>query len=269
MGEDVDDAQAHQRRQPDRRAHVVAEDQEGRDVGQEGAVERHARSRSRPCRVRGCRSADCARRTDPPPRRRPARRSPPPFTIVLFDSARSAEPPIRNGSAAVARWITSPECTRVAAFLSSQPAASCCVKPAETRRSRCASQESASAGFALRHAASSASRVLRSARFASMQLANHARTSSGTKKVGSCGQPSASLVARTSSAPSGAPCVLDLPGEIRAAVADRRPHQDQRRALGLGARRVDRARERRVVVAVGDALDVPLLRAEAGRDVFA
>ena len=36
--EDVDDVQAHQRRQADRRTHVVGEDQEGRAVGDEAAV---------------------------------------------------------------------------------------------------------------------------------------------------------------------------------------------------------------------------------------
>ena len=42
VGEDVDDMQAHQRRQPDRRAHVVGEDQEGRAEGNGAAVGGHA-----------------------------------------------------------------------------------------------------------------------------------------------------------------------------------------------------------------------------------
>ena len=42
VGEDVDDTQAAERRQADRPAHVVAKDQEGRAVGNDAAVKRHA-----------------------------------------------------------------------------------------------------------------------------------------------------------------------------------------------------------------------------------
>ena len=42
VGEDVHDVQSHQRRQPDRRPHVVGEDQEGRAERHESAVRRQA-----------------------------------------------------------------------------------------------------------------------------------------------------------------------------------------------------------------------------------
>ena len=42
MGKDVDDLQAHERRQPDRRPHVVGEDQEGAAVGDEHPRQRQA-----------------------------------------------------------------------------------------------------------------------------------------------------------------------------------------------------------------------------------
>ena len=47
MGQHIDDAQAHQRREADRAARIVGEDEEGAAIGHEAAMQRDAVHRRR------------------------------------------------------------------------------------------------------------------------------------------------------------------------------------------------------------------------------
>ena len=62
MGHDIDDAQPHQRREPDRRAAIIGEHQEGAAIGDDAAMQRPCRSSPPPCRARGCRNGGSCRR---------------------------------------------------------------------------------------------------------------------------------------------------------------------------------------------------------------
>ena len=86
-----------------RRAQIVGEDQEGAAIGDDAAMQRHAVHRRRPCRARARRSGRSGRRSCP------ARSPAMPFTLVLFEPVRSAEPPTISGtagtSASSAIWL--------------------------------------------------------------------------------------------------------------------------------------------------------------------
>ena len=130
---------------------------------------------------------------------------------VRFDSARSAEPPTSEGTSAAAFWIIACESLRVASEASA-PSSSLAARSAGTVRFTWASR---SAGL-LRRAwpATPPARCFQAACSACLPRITSpqkARTSSGTRKRGSCGQPRNSFVAFSSSSPSGAPCTLDLP----------------------------------------------------------
>ena len=73
VGEDVDDRQLHQRREADRRLHVVGEDQEA-GARTSAASTATCRCRSPPWRARGCRSGSCGRHRSRPRSRRRRRR---------------------------------------------------------------------------------------------------------------------------------------------------------------------------------------------------
>ena len=108
VGEDVGDRQAHERRQAHRRAHVVDEHEEGGHV-------RADRRRARPCRWPIAAMA-CSR--TPKWKLRPAGVtacwSGTSLIRVLFEGARSAEPPISVGTCGATALMTLPEPTRVA-----------------------------------------------------------------------------------------------------------------------------------------------------------
>ncbi len=142
----------------------------------------------------------------------PSPMKPVPATVVLFEPARSAEPPSRSpGASAAIRPSAVPECLRVASALPSRPSTSFATKSAGTARERAASQPCAASACAPRQLASFASSAARSARFAAPRSAQYARTASGTRKVGDSGMPSFCLVAFTTSGPNGPPCTLDWP----------------------------------------------------------
>ena len=97
---------------------------------------------------------------------------PVPGTVVLFEPARSAEPPIsRPGASAAMRPSAVPECLRVASALPSRPSTSLSAKSAGTARERTASQLFAASACAPRQAASFASSAFRSSRFAAARSA--------------------------------------------------------------------------------------------------
>ena len=99
------DAALHERGEPHRGAHVVAEHQEGAAEGAQQAVTGRCRSGSRPWRARGCRSAGSGRTGLRAAERRVGLHTVPagrndgaPSIVVLLLSARSAEPPHSSGS---------------------------------------------------------------------------------------------------------------------------------------------------------------------------
>ena len=104
----MDDADAHQRRQPDRRAAVIGEGQEGAAIGNEAAMQRDAVHRRRHARARGRRSGCSCRRRN---RGRTGRCV---LARVRLEWVRSAEPPSKFGSASAIASITSCEACRVA-----------------------------------------------------------------------------------------------------------------------------------------------------------
>ena len=124
---------------------------------------------------------------------------------VLFDGARSAEPPISVGMCGATALMTLPEAARVATLSSVVNTGRSASQPSGRVRDQASSHDLARAASAARHAsyfgvhsACASAAFLPAARKAS-------RTSSGTKNSGSSGHSQASLVSLTSSAPSGAP----------------------------------------------------------------
>ena len=262
--EDEGRARAHQRGEPERRPHVVAEHQEGAGVRQERAVERDA-VRDRGHRMLAHAEVDVAAGEGVValPDRAGARP-----TVVLFEPARSAEPPIsRPGASAAMRPSAVPECLRVASALPSRPSTSLSTKSAGTARVRTASQLFAASACAPRQAASFASSVfaLRALRRRALRaVAAHRVGHEEGRRLAGC-RASAWWRAATS-APNGPPCTFDWPAHglpwpivVRSASSA---------GLPGGVRRRERAVERGHVLAV-ERLDVPALRAEARRHVLA
>ena len=134
-----------------------------------------------------------------------------PSMVVLFDSARSAEPPHSSGSSSASALSTLPEAARVemslgsasqVGIVSSQPG----VSSSFTIRSYSALASGlapAQSSNAFCHSASAAP-----PRSASLRV--WAMTSSATSKVWAGSKPSSSLVAATSSSPSADPCALPV-----------------------------------------------------------
>ena len=144
------------------------------------------------------------------------RKSPMPFIMVLVDGARSAEPPIRNGALFAIALRTFPEALLVAIAPSfSVKAGSSLSQPLSALPSIIARTWRPSSGYSRSYLASVESQSFSSASPLESAFLNPSRTSSGTKNVGSSGQPSFSFVAFTSSVPRGAPwtsAVSCLPG---------------------------------------------------------
>ncbi len=140
-----------------------------------------------------------------------ASRSPPPSISDLFDGARSADPPISSSSTGARAAKTCPEAVRVAIL--GPPASKdgrASVQPTGSARSRRRRQLCARSGWP----SAQESTTVCQPRWASAPRAPASRqrtaTSGGTRKVSSSGHPYARLVARTSSAPSGAPWAAAL-----------------------------------------------------------
>ena len=218
--EDVDDVQAHQRRQPDRRPHVVGEDQEGRAVADEAAVRRQAVD-DRAHRMLAHAEVEVAAGVAPAVASEPSLscpgasgglKSPWPFSSVCVDGSRSAEPPTSAGSFGPIAFITLPPATRVAmpfasagktGMSASQPsrqfAAQALLKLARRVREGpfVGSDALVPRGFGL-------------CAFAPALRENARAPAPAPETAGSTGQPSFSLVFFTSSTPSGEPCALKL-----------------------------------------------------------
>ncbi len=126
--------------------------------------------------------------------------------VVLFEPARSAEPPHSSGTTAPRAWSTLPDAARVATALpgsntgtaSSQPAGS---SPLLTR-----SNVAARSGFSPRQAAIRLSQAACASAPRSRAARVCASTSSATSKLCSGSKPRRRLVAATSSSPSAEPC---------------------------------------------------------------
>ena len=135
---DVDDAGLHQRGQPDRAAHVVAEDQERAAVGagrpvQRDAVEDRAHGVLADAEVQ--RAAVGLRPSTPSWRSTVGPNESAPSIVVLLLSARSAEPPHSSGSTSASASSTSPDALRVATPLGSGVPARQRLRP--SRRAAC------------------------------------------------------------------------------------------------------------------------------------
>ncbi len=125
--------------------------------------------------------------------------------VVLFEPARSAEPPHSSGSTGPSAWSTLPEAARVATALpvsntgraSSQPSGS---RPATTR-----SNSAARSGRAPRHLSIRLSQAACASAPRSRAPRVWARTSSATSKDFSGSKPRTRLVAATSSSPRAEP----------------------------------------------------------------
>ena len=134
-----------------------------------------------------------------------AEKMPPPLNSVFVDSTRSAAPPIIVGVKCLIASITLAPASRVATSSPAGKSGSASTQPGRGLPVCTWSQSSRSSGYFADHASSffrhaDSSSVPRSMRFMC------ALTSSGTTKVLSGSQPSASFAARTSASPSGAPC---------------------------------------------------------------
>ena len=208
---------SRERRQPDRRAHVVGEDEERGAVRDEAAVQARGRSRPRPWRARGRRSGGCVprspRRRRPCPARRPGLRRrrlevARPLSQVKVDGFRSAEPPTSSGSRGASACITASDAFRVASPFGvggerrqlGVPARGQLARRDGARSSRGQVREGLRVG--LRGALSSRARPARRAR---PRSGSGPRPRAGSGTPARRGQPRFSLAARTSSGPSGEP----------------------------------------------------------------
>ena len=123
---------------------------------------------------------------------------------VLFEPARSAEPPMTSGRASASCWITASDCLRVAtAEPGSNDGGSSATSLGDHQRSNSATRSGSDP-------AASSTRPSHSTRAAmprSIAERKNSYTSSGTANGGSS-HPMPSLVAAISSAPSGEPCAF-------------------------------------------------------------
>ena len=148
----VGDRQLHQRGQPDRRPHVVAEDQEGAAVRPGAAVQRDAVED----RAHGVLAdAEVQRAAVGVAGERPwsgdssGMKDGSPFIVVLLHSARSAEPPHSSGRTGREALSTSPEALRVA-MPGRRPRRSAAPRPAggQLAARRCGRTSAARSGLA-------------------------------------------------------------------------------------------------------------------------
>ncbi len=251
----IDDAQLHQRRQPDRRPGVIGEGQEGPAIGNEPAMRGDAVHRRRHADARARRNGGSGRRN-----RRGAHPSAfRPGVVRRGQVGRAAEQlghrrdqRVEHRARGLARRQLRVLGAEIVAQLGDQ-----------RRRNRPAVRPSGGAGTRracrARRRRAAASQACRTAAPRAPASRHSARTSSGTTN-GPNSQPSRSLAPLISSAPSGAPCAAAVPALVGApnAIIVRQAMR-LGRSLSLGA--ADRGGDRVVVHAV-DPLRRPAMRPE-------
>ena len=124
---------------------------------------------------------------------------------MLFEPAKSADPPQNSGNFAAIALITSPEAARVATSLSGAKTGMSASQPAGKPLTRNLSRSAAFSGLADFHVANFASHVARADAPRSLTSRACARTSAGIAKSSSGFKPSAIFVALISSTPSADP----------------------------------------------------------------
>ena len=144
------------------------------------------------------------------PSSRAGEKLPAPLISVRFDSARSAEPPTSDGTIGAARLMAAAESLRVASAPGPASSSRSWMR-AGTQRVTWVSSSADSTGLALRQPSAFSVQARFCTCFSATTWPKKVRTSSGTRKRGSTGQPSASLVAFSSSSPSGAPWTPEVP----------------------------------------------------------
>ncbi len=133
-----------------------------------------------------------------------------PSIVVLFDSARSAEPPHSSGSTGASAFSTSPEALRVAIDLPASKVGRASSQPAGSLRALMRSNSATRSGLAARHSSNRSFHSACRARPRSATSRACLRISSGTSKLLDGSRPRTSLVAATSSAPRAEPWILPV-----------------------------------------------------------
>ena len=231
VGEDVHDGDLHQRRQPDRRARVVGEDQEpATSTG--AASSAPCRWRSPPTRARGHRGGGCARRCS-------GWKSPAPSNVsrVLVDGARSADAAHQPRDAPARRVEHLTDESRVASPFASAGKVGSSVVPAVRQLTPLDPLELVGQlGYWLRYSSNVASpRVARLAPRAPMPRGEPLVDTVGHVEVDvlrPAEEPLGRPITSSRRAARRAPCAVS---SHRRAVPDVAVHDDQRRALVLGA----------------------------------
>ena len=147
------------------------------------------------------------------------RKEPEPLMLVLFEPARSAEPPQNSGNFAAIALMTSPDAARVAISLSGANTGISKSQPAGNPLARNLSSRAALSALADFHVANFASHAARTDAPRSLTRRAWARTSAGIAKSSSGFRPSAIFVALISSAPNADPCEPAVPCALGAGQA--------------------------------------------------
>ena len=136
-----------------------------------------------------------------------------PAIVVLFDSARSAEPPHSSGMTSARAVRILPLAARVATPLASAShVGSASSKPSGRARERTRKRRAACSGFAFSHAANFSSHSARTVRERSARVERTcSMTSVSTSKVCSGSKPRSFFMLLISSSPRAAPCDLPVP----------------------------------------------------------
>ena len=143
-----------------------------------------------------------------------------PSMVVLLDSARSAEPPHSSGSFGASAVSTLPDAARVATPLASaSQEGSASSQPGDSSPTTSRSWRALPSGLAAAHWSYASCQSATAALPRSTRSRVWSRTSSETSKVRSGSNPSARLVACTSSAPRAEPCDLPVPRAFGAGQA--------------------------------------------------
>ena len=133
-----------------------------------------------------------------------------PAIVVLFEPARSAEPPHSSGTALASAESTLPEAARVASEPGSKTG-SAASRSAGASRAITRSSSSARSGLAARHASKRGSHSARSSLARTAALARVASTTEVSTANGVSSKPSSSFSAVISAAPSFEPWTLWSP----------------------------------------------------------
>ncbi len=147
------------------------------------------------------------------------KKDPPPLMLVLFDPARSADPPQNSGSTAAMALITSPDAARVATSFPGANTGSLESHPSGSERDCNLAKSKALSGLLIFHWSNLVFHCARASAPRSFTNRACARTSAGIAKCSSGFNPSAIFVCLISSSPSAEPCDAAVPRALGAGQA--------------------------------------------------